>query len=107
MTYDLLPLAKKNNAAIISPFSLQGDAYESLPLHLEPLPAETEPPPPPGWVGRSGGAPAAPSNGSDTRGSQAKTTMPGSGSEPSEQHLAWFRRMESSTQQCLGEIVVK
>ena len=39
----------------------QGDAYESLPLHLEPLPAETEPPPPPGWVGRGGGAPAAPS----------------------------------------------
>ena len=29
----------------------QGDAYESLPLHLEPLPAETEPPPPPGLGG--------------------------------------------------------
>lgn len=75
-----------------------GDAYESLPLHLEPLPAETEPPPPPGWAGRGGGAPA-PSQ-SDSRGMAAKTTAPQPpGSEPSLQHLAWFRRMESSTQQ--------
>jgi len=81
------------------------DAYESLPLHLEPLPAETEPPPPPGWVGRGGGAPAAPSQ-SEGRGTTGavKTTMP-PGSEPSLQHLAWFRKMESSTQQ--SETVVE
>ena len=71
---------------------LWGDAYESLPLHLEPLP-ETEPPPPPGWAstGRGGGAPI--SQQKDLR--PQKSTLPVS--QSSESHLAWFRRLESTT----------
>jgi len=75
------------------------DAYESLPLHLEPLPPETEPPPPPGWAstGRGGGgAPISQQNDAQRPTLQRASTLP-PGSEPSERHLAWFRRLESST----------
>ena len=75
-----------------------GDAYESLPLHLEPLP-ETEPPPPPGWAstGRGGGgAPISQQNDAQRPALQRASTLP-PGAEPSERHLAWFRRLESST----------
>eukprot|EP00435_Cladocopium_sp_Y103_P018252 s2607_g4.t1 len=75
------------------------DAYESLPLHLEPLPPETEPPPPPGWAstGRGGGgAPISQQNDAQRPTLQRASTLP-PGAEPSERHLAWFRRLESNT----------
>lgn len=76
------------------------DAYESLPLHTDPL-GETEPPPPAGWAGRASVAPAGAADGGGPRagdGLQRKQTdsLP-PGAEPSERHLAWFQRMDTQS----------